>query len=251
MTNFKIKILCTFHIKLTIVDLFFHSNFQKTRQEKEKSTSFLFSFFNSCFISGRICCKFWTTKCTHAQAKHLKFSDQQGRKARTSYTGLLAASITSTITHRLLFFFFCDPSYISGVHYFWWDFCIFVSNPTIEVVTCHLHQCCMLGVFLLLAFTCLGHECHDLLSPCYCSLYSYLKEFWGNGVRNHVNPKGKIPSTGGSEEVQIRSAASHRTASPAHYQLSYSGPHTRVVQINTLKYGWWIGSHWHKALLQD
>ena len=25
---------------------------------------------------------------------------------------------------------------------------------------------CMLGVFLLLAFTRLGHECQDLLSPC-------------------------------------------------------------------------------------
>ena len=27
------------------------------------------------------------------------------------------------------------------------------------------------------------------------SLYSHLKEFWGNGVRTHVNSKGKIPST--------------------------------------------------------
>ena len=26
------------------------------------------------------------------------------------------------------------------------------------------------------------------------------KGFWGNGVRTHVNSKGKIPSTGGSEE---------------------------------------------------
>ena len=27
-------------------------------------------------------------------------------------------------------------------------------------------------------------------------LYSYLKEFWGNGARTHVNSQGKIPSTG-------------------------------------------------------
>ena len=27
-------------------------------------------------------------------------------------------------------------------------------------------------------------------------LYSHLKGFWGNGVRTHVNSKGKIPSTG-------------------------------------------------------
>ena len=26
-------------------------------------------------------------------------------------------------------------------------------------------------------------------------LYSHPKEFWGNGVRTHVNSKGKIPST--------------------------------------------------------
>ena len=39
-------------------------------------------------------------------------------------------------------------------------------DPTIEVVTIHLHGWCMLGVFLLLAFSCLGHECQYLLSPC-------------------------------------------------------------------------------------
>ena len=39
-------------------------------------------------------------------------------------------------------------------------------NPTIEVVTCHLRGWCKLGVFLLPVFTCLGHECQDLLSPC-------------------------------------------------------------------------------------
>ena len=39
-------------------------------------------------------------------------------------------------------------------------------NPTIEVVTFRLRRLCMLGVFLLLAFTHLGHECQDLLSLC-------------------------------------------------------------------------------------
>ena len=39
-------------------------------------------------------------------------------------------------------------------------------NPTIEVVTFHLRGWCMLGVFLLPAFTRLGHECQDLLSLC-------------------------------------------------------------------------------------
>ena len=55
-------------------------------------------------------------------------------------------------------------------------------------------------------------------------LYSHPKEFWGNEVRTHVNSKGKIPSTGSSEEGRPCDAALHRTASPTHYRLSYSGP---------------------------
>ena len=39
-------------------------------------------------------------------------------------------------------------------------------NPTIEVVTFRLRGWCMLGVFLLVVFTRLGHECQDLLSLC-------------------------------------------------------------------------------------
>ena len=41
-----------------------------------------------------------------------------------------------------------------------------IFNPTIEVVTFLLRGLCILGVFLLPAFTHLGHECQDLLSPC-------------------------------------------------------------------------------------
>ena len=39
-------------------------------------------------------------------------------------------------------------------------------NPTIKVVTFRLRGWCVLGVFLSLAFTRLGHERQDLLSPC-------------------------------------------------------------------------------------
>ena len=56
------------------------------------------------------------------------------------------------------------------------------------------------------------------------SLYSHPKEFVGNGGRTHVNSKGKIPSTGGSEEGQNCDAALRRTASLTHYRLSYSDP---------------------------
>ena len=39
-------------------------------------------------------------------------------------------------------------------------------NPTIKVVTFRLRGWCVLGVFLLPAFTRRGHERQDLLSPC-------------------------------------------------------------------------------------
>ena len=66
------------------------------------------------------------------------------------------------------FFFFAFPSYISGVHHFWVRFLRMrpFFNPTIKVVTFRLRGWCVLGVFLLPAFTRLGHERQDLLSPC-------------------------------------------------------------------------------------
>ena len=39
-----------------------------------------------------------------------------------------------------------------------------------------------------------------------------------------LTPMEKIPSTGGSQEVQNHDTASRRTASPTHYQLSNSSP---------------------------
>ena len=103
-------------------------------------------------------------------------------------------------------------------------------NPTIEEVTFCLHGWRVLGVFLLPVFTRLGHECQDrLVHAMECvhrldlGLCSRPKEFWGNAVRTHVTSKGEIPYTGGSEEVRIRAAASHRAAILTHYQLSYVG----------------------------
>ena len=92
-----------------------------------------------------------------------------------------------------LFVFFAFPSYISGVHHFWVRFlCDLFFNPTIKVVTFRLHGWCVLGVFLLPAFTHLGHEHQDLLSPCdemhVCTdrlgLYSHPNEFWGEWSLN-------------------------------------------------------------------
>ena len=50
----------------------------------------------------------------------------------------------------------------------------------------------------------------------------------GNGVRTHVNFKAEISSTGGTEQERTLDAASGRTASPTHYQLSYSGPSCEI-----------------------
>ena len=93
---------------------------------------------------------------------------------------------------------------------------------------------CMLGAFLLPAFTCIGYERNDLLSLCdgtqhMCAqtrpLFVLSSESGlGNGVRTHVNSKGKIPSTGGSEEDRTRNTTSSRTVSLTHYQLSYPSP---------------------------
>ena len=121
------------------------------------------------------------------------------------------------------FFFFRVLSYISGVHHSSFSssfpatslgfsilgesfaYVTVFLNPTIQVVTFRLHRWCMLGVFLLPAFTRLGHERQDLLSPCdgmhVCtdktSVYTLIRKISGwNGVRTHVNSKGKIPSTG-------------------------------------------------------
>ena len=41
-----------------------------------------------------------------------------------------------------------------------------IYDPTIKVVTFRYHRWWVLGMILLLAFTCLGHEYQDLLGPC-------------------------------------------------------------------------------------
>ena len=58
-----------------------------------------------------------------------------------------------------------SPALSLGFTIFGRDFCVcdrFFFNPTIKVVTFRLCGWCMLGVFLLPAFTHLGHERQDL-----------------------------------------------------------------------------------------
>ena len=100
----------------------------------------------------------------------------------TFFYSLLCAIFVSGVCHSFrppfhstvwnffffFFFFFAFPSNISGVHHFWVRFlCMWpFFNPTIKLVTFRLRGWCVLGVFLLPAFTRLGHERQDLLSPC-------------------------------------------------------------------------------------
>ena len=135
---------------------------------------------------------------------------------------------------QIFFFFFCVPSCIFGVHHFGWDcsMCDRFLNPTTEVVQFCLCGWCMLGVFLLLAFTHLEHECQDHWvhgMECMCALTRplfvlSLKRVLESRVRTYVNCKWKIPSTRESEESRTCAAASCRTASPTLSRLSCSGP---------------------------
>ena len=66
-------------------------------------------------------------------------------------------------------------------------------------------------------------------------LNSHPKEFWRNGVRTHVNSKGKMPSTGCAEADGTHDSAPRRTAGPTHYPLSYSGH--QIVHSICMEYG--------------
>ena len=61
------------------------------------------------------------------------------------------------------FIFFRSPAPLLGEIFAYVT--VFFFNPTIKVVTFRLRGWCVLGVFLLPAFTRLGHERQDLLSP--------------------------------------------------------------------------------------
>ena len=87
-----------------------------------------------------------------------------------SVLGLFGGAGIAQLVVFFCCFFFAFPSYISGVHHFLGEIFAYVTvfffNPTIKVVTFRLRGWCVLGVFLLPAFTRLGHEHQDLLSPC-------------------------------------------------------------------------------------
>ena len=94
------------------------------------------------------------------------------------------------------------PSCISGAYLFGWDFCVcdHFFNPAFELVTFRLRGWCMLGVFLLPAFTCLGHACNGMhvlyaqTGPRFIILIR--KSLGGMESEPMLIPREKIPSTG-------------------------------------------------------
>ena len=155
--------------------------------------------------------------------------------------------------------FFCVPSYISGIHHSYSSsaFPAISLGFTILLLRSKLY---LWGSTFLLKFLCMrlysNHRGSHIMSSrmahagsvfaagihpfriwmsgsleslrwnaclhrlAFC-LYSHSKEFQGM----ESEPPGKqINPSGGSEKNQTRDAASHRTASLAHYRLSYSGP---------------------------
>ena len=67
-------------------------------------------------------------------------------------------------------------------------------------------------------------------------LYSHPKELGGNGVRTHVNSRGKSPllEKFSPEEDRTHGTATSRTANPTHYQRAIQ---TLLMLVSTLKHG--------------
>ena len=90
----------------------------------------------------------------------------------SQYTDTKPTSPSTNFFFLFVFFFFCVPqlylwgSPLLGEIFAYVTVFLFFFYPTIKVVTFRRHGWCMLGVFLLPAFTLLGHERQDLLSLC-------------------------------------------------------------------------------------
>ena len=110
----------------------------------------------------------------------------------------------------------------------------------------------MIGVFLLPAFTRLGHLFESMrCNACVCrldlGLYSHPKEFLGNGVKTHVNSRGKIPST--RRNLVIRGSNPQgcikQDSDPDTLSIAYSGPQNSSIMLK----GFWKGFGMYGCIL--
>ena len=156
--------------------------------------------------------------------------------------------------HHLVFSFFCVPSYISMftslgeifayvAGFVLCCFCFVVVvffYPFIDVITFRLRGWCMLDVFLLPAFTRLGHEWQDRFSPCdwmhVCTdqtwVYTLIRKNLGGGGRRGgeesepmVTPREKSPLP---EAQNAGQRAQHTTD----WAIRPPNPVLKVVFIN-------------------
>ena len=127
-------------------------------------------------------------------------------------------------------FFFCVPSYSSGIHRFWsvlrmWP-CFFVlffkSNHRGSNIlsSWRVHAECVFvagihppgtltsGSFVSVRWNASVHRL-DL------GVYSHPQEFFGNGVRTHVNSKGKFPLP--EAQRRVEPATLHDAVQPAQH----------------------------------
>ena len=126
------------------------------------------------------------------------------------------------------------PSYAFGVQHFGWDFCVcdrlkksnhwgshFPSSWMVHAGCAFVADICPSRTWMIKSVR--WNTCVHRLD---LRLYSHPKEFWGNGVRTHINSMGKAFSTGKkiSPEEDRTHNVSNRTQSPTHHQLSYAGP---------------------------
>ena len=156
----------------------------------------------------------WNTNQSHEIVTVFPSLPQRTLPPEIVVTTIMLVSVTkcaitvfwNSYHQQFFFFFFCIPQLYLWGSPFWVNFvCMWpLFNPTIEVVTFRLCGWCMLGVYFV---NCI-HPSMTWTSGSFGSvrwnacvhrldlgLYSHPKQLWGNGVRTHVNSKGKIPST--------------------------------------------------------
>ena len=126
-------------------------------------------------------------------------------------------------------------------------------NPAISVATFRLRGWCILGVFLLPAFTCLGHECQDLLSSCdgmhVCtdqpSVYTLIrKSFGGMESEPMLTPSKKSPLPEKNSPNQSSDSSvltSSRTKELSNVFLRKHRPlYSRVPDQNDASQAWYL-----------
>ena len=153
--------------------------------------------------SGRVVPALVASYDMHGRAVGLFYTQPTGQVPYPDTTQLaLQLGCPPCSKQSMVFFFICVHSYISGVHHFCGDcyVCDRFFNPTMEVVIIPFRGWCMLDVYLLLAFTCPGHECQDFLRLCdvmhVCtdktSVYTLIRKSFGETeIETMLTPRGK------------------------------------------------------------